>query len=300
MIDILGVCKGSGNVVCRMAVGPVVIKVSKAGRQYYSLLNNRIIAEAKSEKEFSTRSLPLLATVIKSLCKNHLVRTVKYASTNKIEDILKYIRERSEPAEIQVLESKPDEITDNKPPVDQQSLSASIRRYRSQLPELQDNFDNMNHVSKILLRTNLSKDVWGHEEINDLLTTTRKRMANLSEDAEKIDFSIEASGRLLNAFESMYDRKLPIKEVAGKIIDNFSRLKSYASVVAQNLQNFSGIDTLVQKKTGFPATWFFCSSTLMDFMYEYENLINNLIKMAETEGQLIEPLLVLKIKSTGV
>jgi len=299
VIDILGVCRGSGTPICRMAIGSTVIKVSKAGRQYYSLLNNRIIAEAKSEREFSKRNLPLIVAMIKSICKGTNNNTIKCADTNKIEDFLKYIRERSEPLGIQVLESKPDEITDNKPPVDQQSLSAAVDQYRELLPVLQENFDNINHMAKILLRTQLSKDVWGYEDINELLLNSRKKMAMLSEDSEKIDSSIEESGRLLNVFESLKDRKLSAKDVTGKIIDNFSRLKSYASIVAQNLQNFSGIDTLVQKKTGFPATWFFCSSTLMDFMYEYENLIDNLIKMAGIEGQLIEPLLVLKIQSTG-
>jgi hypothetical protein len=55
------------------------------------------------------------------------------------------------------------------------------------------------------------------------------------------------------------------------------------------------MDATFQKHTGFPATWFFCSSVFMDFLYEYENLIEHLIKAANIESFLIEPLLVLKI-----
>jgi hypothetical protein len=89
-----------------------------------------------------------------------------------------------------------------------------------------------------------------------------------------------------------------MKDVVGKIIENFSYLKSFMSRLAQDLQPLYRIDADFKSKVGYPATWFFNPSTFMNFTDEYDTLIDHMVKSASLESNIIEPLFAWKI-STG-
>jgi hypothetical protein len=280
-----------------MSVGPHNIKISKVGRYFYSLLDNRTILGAKSEKEVMEKTLPVLAILIKSLCKNANIKTIKYANNN-LDSILQYIKKNLEPAEIFVLEMKPDEITDNKPPVDTPTITANIlNSYKESLKKFGETVENIHHSSDILLKTHLAKDLWGNKGVTEVFNSIKADIAPLNYD--DFESNLEHSENHIKALDLLLNRKLPVqtKEIAGKVIEGFSEIKSFMSVLAQSLQNLYTMDSTFQKHTGYPATWFLCSSTFMDFLFEYENLIEHLIKSADIEQFLIEPLLVLKIKT---
>jgi len=85
-----------------------------------------------------------------------------------------------------------------------------------------------------------------------------------------------------------------------RISENFIPVKNMISSLAQILHRLYDIDWVFKKYTGYPTTWFFNSSVFYDFLYSFENLIKSLIKTASIESGFIEPLLVWKVKTTGV
>ena len=193
---------------------------------------------------------------------------------------------------------KPDEITDNKPPVDTPTITANIlNSYKESLKKFGETVENIHHSSDILLKTHLAKDLWGNKGVTEVFNSIKADIAPLNYD--DFESNLEHSENHIKALDLLLNRKLPVqtKEIAGKVIEGFSEIKSFMSVLAQSLQNLYTMDSTFQKHTGYPATWFLCSSTFMDFLFEYENLIEHLIKSADIEQFLIEPLLVLKIKT---
>jgi hypothetical protein len=310
MDENLGICKGPGTVFCRMKIGSDILQLSRNSKTLYVLLNNRTILSSKSEKDFMAESIPVIVPIIKSMTKKagldsmHWLPTTNIKKDNKmISDSLDYIQNNLKPAEVFVLQIAPDEIQD------QQPKDASVRpdlvdrlsEYQSDLKMFENTIGNICCASEILLRTNLEKKMWGSKEIMDIISQAQSNMIKASEDFERVDYLIEHSGNWAGIIQTAINRKIKtasIKDTAGKIIENFSFLKSFMSKVAQNLHSLYTIDKDFKARVGYPATWFFNPSTFMNFTFEYENLVDNIIKTASLESEVIEPLLVWKM--TGV
>lgn len=305
----LGICKGQGNLLCSMRVGSDQVQLSKNGKDFYTLFNGRVIAAYKSDKDLIAKGLPFVLPVIKEMCKKAGMDEMRWLPTtspkkdNKmISDAMKYVKDNLKPAEIFVLELVPDEIQDQLPKqASKKSVLSGLQDYRDSLKEFETTVNGLRGTSGILLKTCLAKQMWGSKSIMDIITANKAAMVDISPDTERVDMCFERSGDRARFIQAAFERKMStqqVKEVVGKIIEEFSFLKTYMSRMAQELQPLYTIDREFKAKVGYPATWFFNPSTFMDFTDGYESLIKHIIKSASLETEVFEPLLVWKI--TGV
>jgi hypothetical protein len=304
MIENLGVCKGPGTILGEFRVGSTGVQLSKIGKCFYALINKRIVLSAKSEKDLVSRGIPVVAHIIKNLMKTAQMDELRWKPLDKnynplMDQTLKSIS-KSIPAEIFVLELKPDEIQDNAI-IDASTKNVTLEDYKTCLKKFAETVDCVRHGSEILLRTNLDKNMWGSKEVMAVLADIKNDMSSLSENYETVEGCFEHSADQIDIMQRSFERKLAssqLKDTIGKVIENFSILKSYMSGLIQASQKLYTIDGVFKNRVGYPATWFFNGSTYMDFLFDHENMVDHLIKMASIEADVIEPLLVKKM--TGV
>jgi hypothetical protein len=304
MIDNLGVCKGSGTILCEFRVGSTGVQLSKIGKCFYALVNKRVVLSAKSEKDLLSKGLPVVALIIKNLMKTAQVDEMRWKPLDKnythlFNEALKGVSETMVPAEVFVLKLKPDEIEDNSI-VDASvpSLNDSMEDYKTQLRKFSETVECEKHGAEILLRTNLDKSMWGSKDVMVVLAGIKAEMDPFYEASEMIEGCFEHAGDQIDYIQRCFERKLAtglVNGVISKVIENFSNLKSYMSGIVQACQGLYTIDKIFKNRVGYPATWFFNGSTYMDFLFDHENMIDHLIKMASIETNVIEPLLVRKM-----
>jgi hypothetical protein len=308
MIEDLGVCKGPGTVLGLFRVGSTTVSISKIGKSFYSLIDNRAILANKSEKEFVSKSIPIIALIINSLKRTAQVDALRWKPLDKnytslIDQTLKAIKDDPVPAKLFVLESKPDEIQDNFSPVEAsgKSMDKGLEEYKFSLKKFGETIEAVNHGAGVLLRTNLEKNMWGSKKVMATLGDIKADMAVVAEESEVIENCIERSDRQASFIQSALQSKREsdqTKDIIGKAIKNFSIIKSYMSGLVQASQKLYSIDSLFKSEVGYPATWFFNGSIYNDYMLDHENLVDHLIKSASLEAKVIEPLLLWKL--TGV
>jgi len=322
MIDNLGVCKGPGSVLGTLKIGSDDFQISKNGKQYYVLLNNRAILSSKSEKSFVAKSIPVATLMAKRIAKKAGIDQLRWLPTtnpkkdNKmVQDSLDFIQKNLRPAEIFVLQMVPDEIQDqfqstlssyisnesdinNKYNTNRYAEVNKLGEYRNDLKLFDQTLENLKYSSDVLLRTNLEKKMWGGREVQDIIHEAKTEMEELAAEYDTTDCMMEHSDDRARIIEAALNRKLNddhFKKIAGEIIENFSYIKSFISRMAQNLNSIYSIDKDFKSRIGYPATWFFNPSTFLDFTYEYESLTDHLVKMASLETEIIEPLLIWKM-----
>jgi hypothetical protein len=307
MDENLGICRGSGTIFCHLKIGSDGMQLSRNGKNFYVLLNNRTILSAKSEKDFLSKNVPVIVSIVKSMAKKagldsmHWLPTTDIKKDNKmVSDALNFIQTNLKPAEVFVLQIVPDEIQDQQPKdaSKRPSVIDKLSEYQSDLQTFSTTIDGVRYASETLLRTNLEKKMWGSKEVMDIINGSHSEMDKLAENFEKVEYLIEHSGDWAGIIQTALKRNLKtasIKETAGKTLEGFSFLKSFMSKLAQNLHPLYTIDKDFKARVGYPATWFFNPSTFMNFTFEYENLIDNIIKMASLESEIIEPILVWKM-----
>ena len=309
MYENLGICKGPGRLLGEIRIGSDFINISKNGRHFYILLNNRTVMAAKSEKELSERVVPVLSLIIKSFSKKAKLDSAQWHHMDKdytkmVTETIKSIKENLEPVEIYLLNAKPDETQDNRSilSADKRGIVEKLADYRSVLKDFEETVNELKHSSEILLRTDLDKKIWGSKSVMDIISSVKSNMKDLSKNYETIDGCLERSDKQAYKIQAIISKKYAtdkLKKVAGDIVENFAVLKSFSSELALVLQRLSSIDRVFKASVGYPATWFFNGSTFMDFLFEYDNLVNHMIKFAALESNVVEPLLVWKIQING-
>ena len=309
----LGVCKGPGNILGEIHIGSDSIQISKIGRHLYTLLNNKAIMMARSKKELFERVVPVLSYIIKNVSKNVQSNTVRWKSANKnytemLNGMLKAISENLRPVELFVLKMKPDEIQDNTKIdkaasfTDREAMIVNMNNYCLNLKRFGENLTNLRNTSEVLLRTDLDKGIWGSKEVMAVLNDVKVEIKSLEDDFEVIEGCLEHSDKYACNLRTIISQNISThhtRDIIGNITENFSQLKSFKSVLAQVLLPLYKIDASFKSHVGYPATWFFNSSIFHDFLFEYESLIDNMVKCASLESKTIETLLVWKIKLTG-
>ncbi len=312
MLENLGVCKGPGDILAHLHIGSDCLNISKVGSCFSVLMNNRTLMSARSEKEFHKKATPVLSHIVKRACVTAQTdslrwKRVEHNYTNMIDKVLKNIQKDSKPADFYVLEVKPDEVQDNRTTGYEASSKKNIverlDEYRVSVKKFGETVENLHKTSSVLLKTDLDKKMWGSKKVMNIIEDVRYEAGILATDLNKIDYCLEHSDESAYKIQKIVSNRIPAihaKDVAGSVIENFSFIKSFMSEFAQALHKLYIIDTAFKKCVGYPATWFFDGSIFMDFIFEYENLINHLIKSASLEANTIEPLLVWKIKLTGV
>jgi len=304
MTEPIGICQGSGQVICNVITDSDCLDVSRSGHKYYVRANGRSILASRSVQDFMNRSLPVMCLLLKGICAAVKCTKVKCAADKKSQepfaDILRYIKQNPECAEMSVLEIAPDEIQQNMPP--QKTADRTIESFQNHVNDLSTNINELRHLSEILLRTNLDKAMWGGKEVGASLGEIRTASAKFGEENEVIDRCVEridTASRHLKACASVPGAQIRARDLAGKVIENFGTVKGYLSEMAQSLHGLYGVDRVFKAHTGFPATWFMDSSLLMDFQYEYDTLMSNLVKNASLEASFLEPLMAWKIRTAG-
>jgi hypothetical protein len=307
MIQDIGICKGSGKSLCELRVGSNRIGISKVGRLFSTLLNHRAILTAESKKDFSLKSLPVMALIVKEIVKKAQVNIVQVYSTNvkdttdMVNETIKTIKDNITPVEISLLETKPDEIEENKLASTRTNMSTKLANYCKDMEELSANLSGIHQTSGVLLKTSLAPKMWGSKEVMKVLNEMNSEKDEIDSGFELVEACMEHSNDHIRLIQDSMGRNATLmKPLVGKVIENFSSVKSFVSRLAQSLQNLHSIDRVFKAQTGYPATWFFDPTTYMDFNFEYGNLINNLIKTASIESEVIEPLLLWKIKMGAI
>jgi hypothetical protein len=303
MIDNLGVCKGSGKLLCHVRVGSIDLHVSKIGRQLYALVNNRAVITAKSEKEFFSKAMPVISSMIRSIGKRFgqskvKLQTLDAGSKGLVDNALKFLKDNLKPAEIQVLQAKPDETSDNK--FIEASKQVSLADYPEYMSKFSDNVSDVSRSANILLKTNLDRNMWGSKDVMAIINEARDNMAMLNPELEKIESLIEHASAQAKYIQASWNRNTSeTREIVSRVIEGFSTMKSFMSHLVCASQPLYSIDSVFKSRVGYPATWFFNPSIYMNFLFEHDNLIDHIIKAASVESDVIEPLLIWKVKSTG-
>ena len=305
MINKIGICNSEGQTLCWMKAGTDRIDISRNGKHFYTLLNRRAVLESKSEKDLITRTSPVISTFLKTLCKQGNLKEVTIIKgkdyKEMLDTIIKNISDNLGNAEISVLQMVPDEMQENTPAETRAANFKDMSNICENFSSISENVENLKHIASILLRTNLPKDIWGSKEVVSVFHETKNSMDSMNDSFEYLEGCIEQSDSILRHLSSFSDKisnNIPqVRTLVGNIIDNFSNTKTVLSELSQNLNGLYDIDSTFKKNTGYPATWFLNSSILYDFLFEYEALIEQLIKFARIEKNLIEPLLVWKVKT---
>ncbi len=310
MFENLGVCKGPGTILGQLQMGTESINISKIGRHFYALLNNRVIMTAKSKQVLQNRVVPVLSHIVENICKTSQLDSARWRPVDKrytqlVIDTIENIKKNLKPVEIYVLKAKPDETQDNRSILSEnkQGIIEKLNDYRLNLKKFEETKNNLQEASEVLLKVNLDRKLWGRKNVMDIINEAKTGMAELSQDYETVDSCLERSDEQVNKVQIIISKKIAsriLKSTLGSIIENFSILKSFLSELAQVLYRFYGIDNVFKNQVGYPATWFLDSAVFTDFLFEYDNLIDQLIKFTELESNTIEPLLLWKIKMTGV
>jgi len=260
----------------------------------------------KSDKDLQAAGIPTIAMVLKSLSKKAGIDQLRWSPTTDkkkdnqlISDTMKGISENLKPAEIVVLQVVPDEVAGQGcREATLKSAMGSLEDYKKVLNIFNENILNAKEASEVLLRTQVPKTMWGGKEMNSIIGAIKDEMDDLSGAFNQLDACIEHSDNCVRRLQASVNMKVPVEQkklAVDKILENFSFLKTLMSKMASNLTPLYSIDKDFQSRVGYPAIWFFTPSTFMDFTYEYDNLINHVIKSASIESDIMEPLLVSKI-----
>lgn len=305
MYENLGVCKGPGRIIGEIKIGSDSISLSRNGRHFYTLYNDRTIMAAKSEKVLSERVVPVLSLIIKSVCKKAQLDHAQWRHMDKdytkmVTETIKGIQKNLKPVEIYLQKAKPDETQDNRSILSSDGVDVikDLNNYREALKKFEETTNELKNSSGILLRTSLDKKIWGSKEVMDIISGVKSDMEVLSNDYERIDGCLEHSDNQAYKIQAIISKGYAtdsLKKVAGKVVENFAVLKSFSSELAQVLNRLHGIDRVFKASVGYPATWFFNGSTFMDFLFEYDNLVDHMVKFATLESNVVEPLLVWKL-----
>jgi len=309
MYENLGVCKGPGRLLGEIKIGSDRVNISKNGRHFYILLNDRTVMAAKSQKSLSERAVPVLSLMIKNLCKKAQLDAARWRHMDKdytkmVTETIKNIKENLGPVEIYLQKAKPDETQDNRSILsgnqvsDKREIVSKLNGFRESLKKYEETTNELKKSSGILLKTSLDKKIWGSKDVMNVINGVKSEMEVLSEDYEKIDGCLEHSEDQAYKIQMIISKNYVtdnLKKVAGKVVENFAVLKSFSSELAQALHRLQGIDRVFKASVGYPATWFFNGSTYMDFLFEYDNLVDHMVKFATLESNIVEPLLVWKL-----
>jgi methyl-accepting chemotaxis protein len=286
-----------------MKIGSDTINISKNGKHFYTLLNRRSVFESKSEKDLINRTSPVISALLKTLCKQGNIKEIQIAKKKDYREMLdmtmKGISDNLGNVEVSVLEMVPDEIEDNSPAEVRTANFKDLQSVNENFLSISENIENLKHVSSILLKTNLPKDMWGSKEVTSVFNSVKSNMDSMSDSLEHAGTCAEKSEGLLRYLSSFNEKTSNIQQtrtIVGNILENFSTIKTALSELSQNSHGLYDIDSTFKRCTGYPATWFLNSSILYDFLFEFETLIENLIKMSKIEGNIIGPLLVWKVQ----
>lgn len=285
-----------GTMIGALVIGDNQLSLASHGKTILGVLNGSLLTESSSASVFEKKASPVLSMVTAELGKGKPLRVWGDESgQNMIRTILKCIKDYPEEVKLLSLETKPDEIEINSPPTVQASgLMELLGEYRKQVRQIAASMEETRSLAGSLLRTELPRTMWGANKIHGTLRHVQGDMDTIETDLNRFDISIERTDKSADMFRDFMPAGRLKGESAAKLADNviedFHCMKQAMSKTSQALYALFNIDPLCKKYTGYPTTWFFDSSIYYDFLYEFENLIRNLIKTTRTEQVVMAPL----------
>lgn len=278
-----------------------IIKDDKYARCY---LNKTAVLRVKASELNSFG--PILGTLIVSACgpdtKIKIKKNPGYG--NLLGDVLKTVSDSNQ-AKIMVLEEKPDETTDNKPPEYFVSAS-SLENYRDSLKTHYNCFEEVLSLSDVLSKTKLPKSALVFKDIEKVMAKTKLSLTELSANKESLEIATEHTGTRIGQVITALDKKVVCSNLkntlnfsVNHIAADFMNMKRLlASLLVSHYPLYS-MDNVFKKNTGYPATWFFDPSVFYNFTEQYKNASDNLIDMVREEASIVRPLYSWKSKVTG-
>jgi len=252
----------------------------------------------KSGKSYFRQALPVTLELLR-LAGGKEIRIA--SGKKKIEEIQRAIEDNAQQAGQTLLEMKPDEIQDNTPAVLPVNVIRAMETHDHMIAT--GNLESVRHLAGVMLKTSFDRAMWGSKEVSAVFNDIRTGMREVETDIGPLELSMEKSGaakRLIRAYVAGQAlNKEAVKGAIEGFIKGFELIKTHVSRLGQVLWPLYKIDNTFKQYTGYPATWFLMSSILMDFLYEYEQLLENMVKNAEIEQKVMTPLVALKI-TTGV
>ena len=213
-----------------------------------------------------------------------------------VKDIIDTVN-KSEQEKIKVLESKPDEMTENSP-LEAKLQVGALNKYQSNLKLYSETFDDALSLSEVLLKTNLPKTMWGAKELKASLSKMKTASVNLLTHREAFEAAAEQTDlKLGQIIPCLLDRKMSNRHVEESIDHVITSFRTMKSLMASFMQSFHGLyasDTLFKKHTGYPATWFYDPSVFFNFKERYADISDNLILASRDESSVIRPLYALQ------
>jgi hypothetical protein len=204
---------------------------------------------------------------------------------------------KSDQVKVQVLDAKPDEITDNKPKEASFNFS-SLEGYRDSIKSYYDCFDNALKLSDILLKTKLPKNIHSFKDIEATLTKSKTASLDLTKRRENYELITEQTGHhvghIIVAINSRRWNDAAVQKIIQASVNhvsaNFMTMKKLLASFITSQYSLYDIDKNFKKYTGYPATWFFDPSVFYNFKESYKDVSDSLVEAVKAEASVVRPL----------
>lgn len=298
----------SGKTVACISIGDNQVTLLSFGRNITATINGCKIIDSVPRQRFASVAMPVIAHVAKSLSTESKRICIRYCEGTMMKEILPQLDADKQNIMVDVLESKPDEMVENGPKelktASEYDMAFRLDKYREDLSKFNENMSETVTMASVILRTNPPQSMWGGKKIAKVLSNIAEEASAVTKNKEPFEDYIEMSTRdaeyLMEGFRSPLKASDASMDAAvNRLFDLFSKIKGHMSTASQVFHKIYAVDSSFKESTGYPASWFIDSSILYDFNYGYDNLIKNLIRVSSIESNIMGPLFVWKIKSTG-
>jgi hypothetical protein len=296
----------TGNVLGTIRIkGRSRIGIVAKNKSVYGVLDGYKLLESGNSASFMAESVPILAKVAVKLCKDEGEKSLGISKRDKepkykdlIEEFTSQVSKDPEDIEIQLLETQPDEVTENsgKPDISAAKVAESLNGYNLLLAGCWETSEKVQSLAMAMLRTRLAKNMWGGKDIQKILDSTRHKIEAMSEEMENFESAVETTDRNINSMMHLLRQGVinpAQKAMFSETARNFFAVKKPIIDLAKGIFSLYTIDPVFRKHTGFPTTWFFNSSLFYDFLYHFESLIEHMIDLTKAEAKTVEPLLLM-------
>jgi len=296
--------KMAGIKIAQVNCGRDIIDVTMQDKQAHCYLNHIPVISSKETESFS----PIVGLLIMSACRTPNVK-ISLKGKPSYNDFLKGIIDtvqKSDQAKIQVLDSKPDEITDNKPK-EAKFDATKLDGFREAVNFYYNCFDNALSLSDVLLKTKLPKSAHSFKEIDRNLAKVKTAAEELNRNKENYEVAAEDTGnkvgQIITAINSERLEDVQVKRLiqaaVSHVVHDFLNMKKLLGSLITSHYPLYDMDRTFKKHTGYPATWFFDPSAYYNFTERYKDASDGLIDAVRSEASVVRPLYAWHIKVIG-
>ena len=296
--------KMSGIKIAQIHCGKDILDVTIQDKQARCYFNHIDVVGAQELYNIT----PIVGMLIMSSCRTPTTKIQAKSNPsygNFLKDMINTVT-KSDQAKIQVLEEKPDEMTDNKPKESKFNVDV-LENYREGTQSYCNCYDSTLALSDVLLKTKLPKSASTFKEIDKVLAGVRNASVALSKNRESYELAAEHTGsrvgQIMTAIRSNRLNDSNIKKLLQTAVNHvtadFLTMKKYLASLVLSHYPLYDIDRTFKKHTGYPATWFFDPSVYYNFTERYKDASDGLIEAVRAEASVVRPLYAWHLKVTG-